>query len=147
MRKISIVRLPLPSFSLHLPSSYFPLTHASPPPLFSKLTNPQITFAYVFIYAWSVCIIKFSILSLYRRIFGTSYLGWTCVFLTTGYLITNHIILPLYTQPLNYYWNQWYGTSGWVRVNEAKVCSCFFNSFVVDIVMGEWLIGWKLGGM
>jgi hypothetical protein len=31
-------------------------------------------------------------------------------------------------------------------VNEAKVCSCFFNSFVVDIVIGEWLIGWKLGG-
>jgi hypothetical protein len=126
MRKITIVRLSLPYLPPHL--------------LSTKLTNPQITFAYVFIYAWSVCIIKFSILSLYRRIFGTSYLGLLCVFLTTGYLITNHVILPLYTQPLNYYWNQWYGTSGWVRVNEAKVCSCFFNCFVVDIVMGERLI-------
>lgn len=79
-----------------------------------------ITFAYVFIYAWSVCIIKFSILALYRRIFGMSLLGWFCVALTTGYLITNHIVLPLYTRPLSYYWNQWYGASGEVLVNEAK---------------------------
>ncbi|KAJ4323698.1 hypothetical protein N0V94_001757 [Neodidymelliopsis sp. IMI 364377] len=79
-----------------------------------------ITFAYVFIYAWSVCIIKFSILALYRRIFGLSWLGWFCVALTTGYLITNHIVLPLYTRPLDYYWNQWYGSEGVVQIDEAK---------------------------
>lgn len=79
-----------------------------------------ITFAYVFIYAWSVCIIKFSILALYRRIFGLSWLGWFCIALTTGYLITNHIVLPLYTRPLSYYWNQWYGAEGEVLVDEAK---------------------------
>ncbi|KAF2678540.1 hypothetical protein K458DRAFT_422994 [Lentithecium fluviatile CBS 122367] len=79
-----------------------------------------ITFAYVFIYAWSVCVIKFSILALYRRIFGMSWLGWWCVFLTTGYLITNHIVLPLYTKPLSYYWSQWYGAKGVVQVDEAK---------------------------
>lgn len=82
----------------------------------------QITFAYVFIYAWSVCIIKFSIIALYRRIFGMTLLGWWCVFLTTGYLITNHVVLPLYTRPLSYYWDQWYpGTRGVVLVDEAKV--------------------------
>ncbi|PSN65116.1 hypothetical protein BS50DRAFT_51628 [Corynespora cassiicola Philippines] len=79
-----------------------------------------ITFAYVFIYAWSVCVIKYSIIALYRRIFGMSWLGWWCVFLTTGYLITNHIVLPLYTRPLSYYWNQWYGAEGVILVNEAK---------------------------
>ncbi|KAF9700472.1 hypothetical protein EKO04_001789 [Ascochyta lentis] len=79
-----------------------------------------ITFAYVFIYAWSVCIIKFSILALYQRIFGLSWLGWFCVALTTGYLITNHVVLPLYTRPLDYYWNQWYGAEGVVQVDEAK---------------------------
>ncbi|KAI4650296.1 uncharacterized protein J4E79_009565 [Alternaria viburni] len=79
-----------------------------------------ITFAYVFIYAWSVCIIKFSILALYRRIFGLSYFGYFCIGLTTGYLITNHIVLPLYTRPLHYYWNQWYGDKGVVQVDEAK---------------------------
>ncbi|KAF2627326.1 hypothetical protein BU25DRAFT_341779 [Macroventuria anomochaeta] len=79
-----------------------------------------ITFAYVFIYAWSVCIIKFSILALYHRIFGLSWMGWFCVALTTGYLITNHAVLPLYTKPLNYYWNQWYGAEGVVQVDEAK---------------------------
>ncbi|EFQ91659.1 hypothetical protein PTT_11436 [Pyrenophora teres f. teres 0-1] len=79
-----------------------------------------ITFAYVFIYSWSVCIIKFSILALYRRIFGLTWLGWFCIAITTGYLITNHIVLPLYTRPLNFYWNQWYGGKGVVLVNEAK---------------------------
>ncbi|KAF2825712.1 hypothetical protein CC86DRAFT_382720 [Ophiobolus disseminans] len=79
-----------------------------------------ITFAYVFIYAWSVCIIKFSILALYRRIFGLSWYGYCCVALTTGYLITNHIVLPLYTRPLSYYWNQWYGAKGEILVDEAK---------------------------
>ncbi|KAH3913028.1 hypothetical protein HBI56_088640 [Parastagonospora nodorum] len=80
-----------------------------------------ITFAYVFIYAWSVCIIKFSILALYRRIFGISWLGYFCVALTTGYLITNHIVLPLYTSPISYYWNQWnVGSKGVIQVDEAK---------------------------
>ncbi|KAH7384199.1 hypothetical protein DE146DRAFT_636332 [Phaeosphaeria sp. MPI-PUGE-AT-0046c] len=79
-----------------------------------------ITFAYVFIYAWSVCIIKFSILALYRRIFGLSWLGYCCVGITTGYLITNHIVLPLYTRPLSFYWNQWYGAEGVILVDEAK---------------------------
>jgi hypothetical protein len=75
----------------------------------------------VFIYAWSVCIIKFSILAFYRRIFGMTWMGWFCVALTAGYLITNHIVLPLYTKPLDYYWNQWYGHEGVVQINEAKV--------------------------
>ncbi|KAL6709108.1 hypothetical protein ACN47E_001924 [Coniothyrium glycines] len=79
-----------------------------------------ITFAYVFIYAWSVCIIKFSILALYKRIFGLNRLGWFCVALTTGYLITNHVVLPLYTRPLSYYWQQWYGAEGEILVDEAK---------------------------
>jgi hypothetical protein len=83
--------------------------------------NSQITFAYVFIYTWSLCTIKFSILALYRRIFGMTWLGWFCVILTAGYLVANHIVLPLYTRPLHYYWNQWYGGEGVVLVNEAKV--------------------------
>ena len=81
----------------------------------------QITFAYVFIYAWSVCIIKLAILALYRRIFGMSWLGWFCCGLTVGYLITNHIVLPLYCKPLDFYWNQWHGGEGVVQVDEAKV--------------------------
>lgn len=68
-----------------------------------------------------MCIIKFSILALYHRIFGLSWVGWFCVALTTGYLITNHVVLPLYTKPLDYYWNQWYGAKGVVQVDEAKV--------------------------
>ncbi|CAI9633022.1 unnamed protein product [Alternaria burnsii] len=79
-----------------------------------------ITFAYVYIYTWSLCVIKFSILALYRRIFGMTWLGWFCVVLTAGYFITNHVVLPLYTRPLHYYWNQWYGGEGVVLVNEAK---------------------------
>lgn len=50
-----------------------------------------------------------------------TWMGWFCVALTAGYLITNHIVLPLYTQPLDYYWNQWYGHEGVVQINEAKV--------------------------
>ncbi|KAF2024802.1 hypothetical protein EK21DRAFT_77914 [Setomelanomma holmii] len=79
-----------------------------------------ITFAYVYIYAWSICIIKFSILALYRRIFGLSWLGYFCLVLTTGYLITFHIVLPLYARPTSYYWNQWYGADGKLLVDEAK---------------------------
>lgn len=91
---------------------------------------PKITFAYVYIYAWSVCIIKYSILALYRRIFGMTWLGWWCVMLTTGYLITNHIVLPLYTRPISYYWDQWYPNSkGVVLVDEAKVCSPGWYTF------------------
>lgn len=75
----------------------------------------------MYIYAWCVCIIKFSILAFYRRIFGMSWLGWFCVALTAGYLITNHVVLPLYTRPLDYYWNQWYGGEGTVVIDEAKV--------------------------
>jgi hypothetical protein len=48
-------------------------------------------------------------------------MGWFCVALTTGYLITNHVVLPLYTKPLDYYWNQWYGAEGVIQVDEAKV--------------------------
>ncbi|KAF2851564.1 hypothetical protein T440DRAFT_467810 [Plenodomus tracheiphilus IPT5] len=79
-----------------------------------------ITFIYVFIYTWSVCVIKFSIIALYRRIFGLTWLGWFCIALTSAYLLINHIVLPLYTRPLHYYWNQWYGAKGVVQVNEAK---------------------------
>ncbi|KZM25429.1 uncharacterized protein EKO05_0000649 [Ascochyta rabiei] len=79
-----------------------------------------ITFIYVFIYTWSVCIIKFSILALYRRIFGLSWLGYCCFGLTLLYLIVNHVVLPLYTRPLSYYWEQWYGAQGVLLVNEAK---------------------------
>ena len=75
----------------------------------------------MFIYAWSVCAIKFSILALYRRIFGMSYLGWFCVFLTTGYLIATHIVLLLYSRPISHYWNKWYGSQGECLVDEAKV--------------------------
>lgn len=100
----------------------------------SLLIPAQITFSYVFIYAWSVCVIKFSILALYRRIFGMSWMGWFCVALTAGYLITNHVVLPLYTKPLDYYWNQWYGAEGVVQVDEAKV-----SVFVV--YLRPWLTG------
>ncbi|KAH6876100.1 hypothetical protein BKA58DRAFT_419471 [Alternaria rosae] len=79
-----------------------------------------ITFAYVFVYAWSVCVIKLSILALYRRIFGINMLGWFCVGMTAAYLITNHVVLPLYTRPLSYYWDQWNGAQGEILVNEAK---------------------------
>lgn len=87
------------------------------------LTRYYITFAYVYIYAWSVCIIKYSILALYHRIFGrVSWLGWWCVFLTTGYLVTNLVVLPNYCKPLDFYWNQWYpNAKGVVQVNEAEV--------------------------
>ncbi|KAK2750977.1 hypothetical protein FQN57_000052 [Myotisia sp. PD_48] len=71
-----------------------------------------ITFYYVFIYSWSVTLVKYSILLFYRRIFGMTWLAWWCVFLTTGYLITNHIVLPLYCKPLSYYWNQWHNSKG-----------------------------------
>lgn len=88
-----------------------------------KITSnvSQITFIYVFIYTWSVCVIKFSILALYRRIFGLTWLGYFCLVLTVLYLIINHVVLPLYTRPLSYYWEQWYGASGVLLVNEAKV--------------------------
>ncbi|KAF1847096.1 uncharacterized protein K460DRAFT_305920 [Cucurbitaria berberidis CBS 394.84] len=79
-----------------------------------------ITFIYVYIYSWSVCVIKFSILALYRRIFGLNWFGWFCVALTSVYLLTNHIVLPLYTRPLSFYWEQWYGAKGVILVNEAN---------------------------
>ncbi|KAF9698550.1 hypothetical protein EKO04_003923 [Ascochyta lentis] len=79
-----------------------------------------ITFIYVFIYTWSVCVIKFSILALYRRIFGLTWLGYFCLALTICYMIVNHVVLPLYTRPLSYYWEQWYGAQGVLQVNEAK---------------------------
>ncbi|KAI8932085.1 hypothetical protein NX059_010971 [Plenodomus lindquistii] len=84
----------------------------------SKITI--ITFIYVFIYTWSVCVIKFSIIALYRRIFGLTWLGWFCIGLTMAYLIVNHVVLPLYTRPLHYYWTMWYGDEGVILVNEAK---------------------------
>jgi hypothetical protein len=50
-----------------------------------------------------------------------TWLAWWCVFLTTGYLITNHVVLPLYCKPLSYYWLQWYEPgSGHCPINEAK---------------------------
>jgi hypothetical protein len=76
-----------------------------------------------------VCVIKFSILALYHRIFGLSWLAWFCVVLTMGYLVTNHVVLPLYTAPIDYYWNQWYGAQGRVQINEANVRCLFFIDF------------------
>ncbi|KAH7034233.1 hypothetical protein B0J12DRAFT_582106 [Macrophomina phaseolina] len=66
-----------------------------------------ITFAYVFIYAYSVSVIKYSFIMFYRRIFGLNWFGWFCIGLTTAYLIVYHIVLPLYCDPLKYYWQQW----------------------------------------
>jgi len=41
--------------------------------------------------------------------------------MTAAYLITNHVVLPLYTRPLSYYWDQWNGAHGEILVDEAKV--------------------------
>jgi hypothetical protein len=83
------------------------------------LANPhQLDFAVTFVYAWTVCAIKFSIIALYRRIFGMTWLGWWCVFLTTAHLALYNIILLLLTRPLSYVWDRWVGAAGVVQVNE-----------------------------
>lgn len=50
-----------------------------------------------------------------------NWLAWWCVFLTAGYLISNHVVLPLYCQPLRHYWLQWYDpTGGTCPIDEAN---------------------------
>ncbi|KAH7067458.1 hypothetical protein BKA63DRAFT_118165 [Paraphoma chrysanthemicola] len=95
-----------------------------------------ITFAYVFVYAWSVCIIKFSIIALYRRIFGMTWLGYFCIVLTMGYLMTWHIVVPLYARPISFYWDQWYGGEGKLLVDEAE----FYLATGIINLIGDVLI-------
>lgn len=50
-----------------------------------------------------------------------TWLAWGCLFVTIGYLIANHVVLPLYCEPLPYYWLQFYDDAeGHCPVNEAK---------------------------
>lgn len=85
------------------------------------LFKSQITFAYVYIYAWSVTVIKLSIIFYYYRIFGMTWASWFAVFLTCTYWLINHIVLPLYCKPLHYYWTQWSDIDGGhCPVNEAN---------------------------
>jgi hypothetical protein len=86
-----------------------------------------------------VCVIKFSILALYHRIFGLSWLAWFCGVLTMGYLVTNHVVLPLYTAPIDYYWNQWYGAQGKVQINEANVRCLSFSLLEFCIFFFGWM--------
>lgn len=41
-----------------------------------------------------------------------TWLAWWCAFITTGYLVANHVVLPLYCKPLSYYWTQWHDLDG-----------------------------------
>ncbi|KAF1949657.1 hypothetical protein CC80DRAFT_510359 [Byssothecium circinans] len=106
-----------------------------------------IYFAFLFIYAWSVCVIKFSILIFYRRIFGMSWLGWWCIFLTTSYLLTHHIVLPLFAKPLSYYWDRAHGVEGEMRVNEAKVGIPFPSPILETDMMAQFILGMAIINM
>lgn len=50
-----------------------------------------------------------------------TWLAWFAFGLTTGYLVTNHIVLGLLARPLSYYWDQYNGAKGVLLVNENLV--------------------------
>ena len=79
-------------------------------------------------YAWSVSLIKLSILFFYRRIFGMTWLCWICIILTSFYLLVHHIVVPLFADPISFYWNRFLDAEGTMRVGEAEVHSSPFHS-------------------
>ncbi|PVH99474.1 hypothetical protein DM02DRAFT_488481, partial [Periconia macrospinosa] len=95
-----------------------------------------IHFAFLFVYAWSVSVIKMSIIVFYRRIFGLTWLGWACIALTICYLVTHLIVLPLFATPLRYYWDRFLGAPGVMRIDEAK----FILAMAIINMTGDILI-------
>ncbi|KAL4963048.1 putative integral membrane protein Pth11-like [Aspergillus stella-maris] len=67
----------------------------------------QTHFAYVLIYVWAIPLIKLSIITFYRRIFGMTRIMWLCAFLTMGYFIACTIAFSSCCQPPSYYWTQY----------------------------------------
>ncbi|CAI6341249.1 unnamed protein product [Periconia digitata] len=95
-----------------------------------------IHFAFLFVYAWSVSVIKLSIITFYRRIFGMSWLCWLCTFLTIGYLLAHHVVLPLFASPVSYYWDKYLGNAGRMCVDEPK----FILAMAIINLIGDILI-------
>lgn len=50
--------------------------------------------------------IKLSLLSFYRRVFGMNYLNWLATFLVLGWIIGSTIALLVAPNPISYFWNE-----------------------------------------
>lgn len=81
-------------------------------PIEDVVTVMQILFAYVLIYVVTVPLIKFSILLLYRRIFGMTWTIWVCMLLTAGYFVSCTVAFLVCCQPVSYYWSQYADPTG-----------------------------------
>jgi len=81
-------------------------------PIEDVVTVMQILFAYVLIYVVTVPLIKFSILLLYRRIFGMTWTIWVCMLLTAGYFVSCTVAFLVCCQPVSYYWSQYIDPTG-----------------------------------
>lgn len=81
-------------------------------PIEDVVTVMQILFAYVLIYVVTVPLIKFSILLLYRRIFGMTWTIWVCMLLTAGYFVSCAVAFLVCCQPVSYYWSQYADPTG-----------------------------------
>lgn len=64
------------------------------------------------IYVLAIPLIKLSVITFYRRIFGMSRMMWLCVFLTLGYFIACPIAFCACCRPPSYYWTQYADPSG-----------------------------------
>ncbi|KAL4923135.1 putative integral membrane protein Pth11-like [Aspergillus undulatus] len=74
----------------------------------NKITRVNQThFAYVLIYVWAIPLIKLSIITFYRRIFGMTRIMWLCTFLTLGYFVSCTIAFSACCRPPSYYWTQY----------------------------------------
>jgi hypothetical protein len=64
----------------------------------------KITYAFVIIFATSVSVTKLSILLFYRRIFGTNWMYWVCMFLVVGYEVAIVVAFLSGCRPISYFW-------------------------------------------
>lgn len=100
--------------------------------------NPQLLYAYSFVFAAAITLTKTSILLLYTRIFEVSdprlrFLLWTAAFFVAGYPLTFVIAMANCCKPVSFYWTQFAGnTDGYCPLNTGLffVVMAIINLFI-----------------
>lgn len=84
--------------------------------LCQNLANPagsgKIMFIYVIVYAFTVPLIKLSIILFYRRLFGMKWVFWVYAFLSVGYFVACAPAFVSACRPPSYFWTQYADPEG-----------------------------------
>lgn len=72
----------------------------------------QNLWAYAFVYIACLVLVKFSIISFYRRIFKMNWAMWACLIIVIGWGLGSLIALLVACRPISYFWKRYVDPDG-----------------------------------